>query len=63
MGAWVHGTEIFEDVVGIYFWMPSHGVLIWKWMFGEELVVRLIGFILFIFTVFHTLTTYIGYSK
>ena len=39
----VHGCmiQIVEDVVGMYFWMPFHGVLIWNWMTGEELVVRL----------------------
>jgi hypothetical protein len=39
----VHGCmiQIVEDVVGMYFWMPLHGVLIWNWMTGEELVVRL----------------------
>jgi hypothetical protein len=38
----VHGCmiQIVEDVVGMYFWMPFHGVLIWNWMTGEELVVR-----------------------
>jgi hypothetical protein len=38
----VHGCmiQIVEDVVGVYFWMPFHGVLIWNWMTGEELVVR-----------------------
>ena len=42
----VHGCmiQIVEDVVGMYFWMPFHGVLIWNWMTGEELVVRLILF-------------------
>jgi len=37
----VHGCmiQIVEDVVGMYFWMPLHGVLIWNWMAGEELVV------------------------
>lgn len=30
--------QIVEDVVGMYFWMPLHGVLIWNWMTGEELV-------------------------
>ncbi|KAH9981649.1 hypothetical protein BJV74DRAFT_887389 [Russula compacta] len=36
----VHGCmiQIVEDVVGMYFWMPFHGVLIWNWMTGEELV-------------------------
>ncbi|KAH8985219.1 hypothetical protein EDB86DRAFT_3083757 [Lactarius hatsudake] len=36
----VHGCmiQIVEDVVGMYFWMPLHGVLIWNWMAGEELV-------------------------
>lgn len=36
----VHGCmiQIVEDVVGMYFWMPLHGVLIWNWMTGEELV-------------------------
>ncbi|KAF8261985.1 hypothetical protein EI94DRAFT_1809525 [Lactarius quietus] len=36
----VHGCmiQIVEDVVGMYFWMPMHGVLIWNWMTGEELV-------------------------
>ncbi|KAH8985235.1 hypothetical protein EDB86DRAFT_3246446 [Lactarius hatsudake] len=33
--------QVVEDVVGVYFWMPLHGVLIWNWMMGEELVVRL----------------------
>ncbi|KAH9024628.1 hypothetical protein EDB85DRAFT_2150360 [Lactarius pseudohatsudake] len=39
----VHGCMIqaAEDIVGVYFWMPLHGVLIWNWMTGEELVVRL----------------------
>ena len=43
----VHGCmiQIVEDVVGMYFWMPFHGVLIWNWMTGEELVVRVILFI------------------
>jgi hypothetical protein len=38
----VHGCmiQIVEDVVGMYFWMPFHSVLIWNWMTGEELVVR-----------------------
>lgn len=38
----VHGCmiQIVEDVVGMYFWMPLHGVLIWNWMTSEELVVR-----------------------
>ena len=42
----VHGCmiQIVEDVVGMYFWMPFHGVLIWNWMTGEELVVRLVLF-------------------
>ncbi|KAH8985373.1 hypothetical protein EDB92DRAFT_1802543 [Lactarius akahatsu] len=35
--------QIVEDVVGMYFWMPLHGVLIWNWMAGEELVVRLLA--------------------
>jgi len=45
MGA-VHGCmiQIVEDVVGMYFWMPFHGVLIWNWMTGEELVMRLVTF-------------------
>ncbi|KAN0133523.1 hypothetical protein V8E53_008691 [Lactarius tabidus] len=36
----VHGCmiQIVEDVVGMYFWLPLHGVLIWNWMTGEELV-------------------------
>ncbi|KAH8991386.1 hypothetical protein EDB86DRAFT_1599046 [Lactarius hatsudake] len=36
----VHGCmiQVVEDVVGVYFWMPLHGVLIWNWMTGEELV-------------------------
>src|SRR6266702_7786399 len=39
----VHGCmiQIVEDVVGMYFWTPLHGVLVWNWMTGEELVVRL----------------------
>ena len=39
----VHGCmiQIVEDVVGMYFWMPLHKVLIWNWMTGEELFVRL----------------------
>ena len=38
----VHGCmiQIVEDIVGMYFWMPFHAVLIWNWMTGEELVVR-----------------------
>ena len=38
----VHGCmiQIVEDIVGMYFWMPFHAVLIWNWMSGEELVVR-----------------------
>jgi len=36
--------QIIEDVMGTYFWMPFHGVLIWNWMTGEELVMRLIFF-------------------
>jgi hypothetical protein len=45
----VHGCmiQIVEDVVGMYIWMPFHGVLIWNWMSGEELVVRLILFFSF----------------
>ncbi|KAH9051375.1 hypothetical protein EDB83DRAFT_2226136 [Lactarius deliciosus] len=36
----VHGCmiQVVEDIVGVYFWMPLHGVLIWNWMTGEELV-------------------------
>ncbi|KAH8985380.1 hypothetical protein EDB92DRAFT_1365791 [Lactarius akahatsu] len=36
----VHGCmiQVVEVVVGVYFWMPLHGVLIWNWMTGEELV-------------------------
>ncbi|KAH9031028.1 hypothetical protein EDB85DRAFT_2146371 [Lactarius pseudohatsudake] len=39
----VHGCmiQVVEDIVGVYFRMPLHGVLIWNWMTGEELVVRL----------------------
>ena len=39
----VHGCmiQIVEDIVGMYFWMPFHAVLIWNWMTGDELVVRL----------------------
>jgi hypothetical protein len=46
----VHGCmiQIVEDVVGMYFWMPFHGVLIWNWMTGEEIVVCLIFFLLFV---------------
>ena len=42
----VHGCmiQIVEDVVGMYFWIPLHGVLIWNWMTGEELVVRFVAF-------------------
>jgi hypothetical protein len=42
----VHGCmiQIVEDVVGMYFWMPFHGVLIWNWMTGEEVVVCSIFF-------------------
>ncbi len=38
----VHGCmiQIVEDIVGMYFWMPFHAVLIWNWMSGEELLVR-----------------------
>jgi hypothetical protein len=38
----VHGCmiQIIEDIVGMYFWMPFHAVLIWNWMTGEELMVR-----------------------
>ncbi|KAH9024633.1 hypothetical protein EDB85DRAFT_1894251 [Lactarius pseudohatsudake] len=31
-------AAVVEDIVGVYFWMPLHGVLIWNWMTGEELV-------------------------
>jgi hypothetical protein len=50
----VHGCmiQIVEDVVGMYFWMPFHGVLIWNWMTGEELVVCLIIFLLCLFSFF-----------
>ncbi|KAI0263627.1 hypothetical protein BC834DRAFT_304707 [Gloeopeniophorella convolvens] len=36
----IHGCmiQIVEDVVGMYFWQPFHGVLIWNWVTGEELV-------------------------
>lgn len=46
----VHGCmiQIVEDVVGMYFWMPLHGVLIWNWMTGEELVVRFVPSSMFI---------------
>ena len=57
----VHGCmiQIVEDVVGMYFWIPFRGVLIWNWMTGEELVVRLsLFFCLFILMVF-TLMPYI----
>jgi hypothetical protein len=39
----VHGcmVQIVEDIVGMYFWMPFHAVLIWNWNSGEELLVRL----------------------
>ncbi|KAH9031019.1 hypothetical protein EDB85DRAFT_2146365 [Lactarius pseudohatsudake] len=39
----VHGCmiQIVEDVVEMYLLMPLPGVLIWNWMTGEELVVRL----------------------
>ena len=42
----VHGCmiQIIEDAVGMYFWMPFHWLLIWNWMSGEQLVVRLILF-------------------
>ena len=38
----VHGCmiQIVEDIVGMYFWMPFHAMLIWNWMSGEELLVR-----------------------
>jgi len=38
----VHGCmiQIVEDIVGMYFWMPFHAVLIWNWMSGEDLLVR-----------------------
>jgi hypothetical protein len=38
----VHGCmiQIVEDIVGMYFWMPFHAVLIWNWTSGEELLVR-----------------------
>ena len=38
----VHGcmVQIVEDIVGMYFWIPFHAVLIWNWMSGEELLVR-----------------------
>ena len=38
----VHGCmiQIVEDIVGMYFWVPFHAVLIWNWMTGEELLVR-----------------------
>jgi len=59
----VHGCmiQIVEDVVGMYFWMPFHGVLIWNWMTGEELVVR-VSFFFFFFVVFvhpHTRALYV----
>ncbi|KAH9031031.1 hypothetical protein EDB85DRAFT_2146374 [Lactarius pseudohatsudake] len=31
-------AKVVEDIVGVYFRMPLHGVLIWNWMTGEELV-------------------------
>ncbi|KAI0272082.1 hypothetical protein BGY98DRAFT_168578 [Russula aff. rugulosa BPL654] len=36
----VHGCmiQVVEDIVGMYFWMPFHAVLIWNWMSGEELL-------------------------
>ncbi|KAI0065127.1 hypothetical protein BV25DRAFT_1822244 [Artomyces pyxidatus] len=36
----IHGStiQIADDVVGIYFWTPLHGVLVWNWMTGERLV-------------------------
>jgi hypothetical protein len=38
----VHGCmiQIVDDIVGMYFWIPFHGVLIWNWVTGEELFVR-----------------------
>ena len=43
--------QIVEDIVGMYFWMPFHAVLIWNWMTGEELMVRLDHlFIIFLFS-------------
>ena len=58
----VHGCmmQIIENVVGMYFWMPLHGVLIWNWMTGEELVVRLINFLSLLWLFF--LSSLIVYS-
>jgi hypothetical protein len=32
--------QIVEDIVGMYFWVPFHAVLMWNWRTGEELFVR-----------------------
>ena len=43
----VHGCmiQIVEDIVGMYFWVPFHAVLIWNWMTGDELMVRPLSFL------------------
>jgi hypothetical protein len=42
--------QIVEDVMGMYFWMPFHGALIWNGMTGEELIVRPYHIILLFFS-------------
>jgi len=53
-------VQIVEDV-GMYFWMLSHGVLIWNWVTGEKLVVRLIVLYFIYLHCVHTLMRHVLY--
>ena len=59
--AWMHGTDR-QGSCGDVLLDALSWCLLWNWMTGEELVVRLIGFYVYLHCV-HTLTIYIVDSR
>jgi len=61
----MHGCmiQIIEDVVGMYFSMPFHVVLISNWMTREELVVRLIIFLSLSVALVVVVFSFLSYSS